>query len=262
MTKAELKYYSGLNQKKFRDRENKFLIEGEHIISECIRSKYYKDMLEKVFVREDYGNDKLTGSIRKSIPGIDIVSVSENNFNKLSGTVNSQGIIGVVRKSVKDKEISLRNERIIVALDSVNDPGNLGTIIRTCHWFGADQILLGNDSVEISNPKVIRASQGSVFNVNILDELDLKSVLEKYFRKGYDVLLSDLNSENYLDEFILNINKKYVIVFGNEANGISKDILKNSDFRKLKIRGFSDCESLNLSVSAGIILYSFRDLKN
>lgn len=262
MTKAELKYYSGLNQKKFRDRENKFLIEGEHVISECIRSKYYKDKLEKIFIREDYNNDKLTSSIRNSIPGIDIVSVSEINFNKLSGTVNSQGIIGVVGKLVKDKVSSLSNDRIIVALDSVNDPGNLGTIIRTCHWFGADQILLGNDSVEIFNPKVIRSSQGSVFNVNILEDLDLKTVLEKYFSEGYDVILSDLNSEIYLDEFILNINKKYVIVFGNEANGISKDILENTGFNRLKIRGFSDCESLNLSVSAGIILYSFRNIKS
>lgn len=259
MTRAELKYYSALSQKKFRDLENKFLIEGEHIISECLRSEFYNSNIEKVFIREDYGNESMLEQIQKSRNRIEIISIPESSFNKLSETVNSQGIIGVVSKLKKDSGNRMHQGNIIVALDSVNDPGNLGTIIRTCYWFGIKNVITGQGSVEIFNSKVVRASQGAIFNVNICEDSDMKIELEKYFEKGYDIILSDLNSENYLNEFNIGKDKNYVIVFGNEAKGISTGILENINYIRLKIKGYSDCESLNLSVSAGIILYSMSN---
>jgi len=258
LTNAELKYFSKLRQKKFRDQENKFLIEGENVISECLKSDIYKKNLKKVFIRENYINEKLTDQIQNSRSRIEIISLSERNFNQLSDTINPQGIIGVVAKHESEFNDQKLSGNIIVALDSVNDPGNLGTIIRTCHWFGIKDLITGSGSVEIFNSKVIRSSQGSLFYLNILEGIDLCNELEHYHGSGYKIILAGLNSQIYLDEFKISNLEKYIIVFGNEANGIGRNILANTNYITIKIREYSNCESLNISVSAGIILNTFR----
>lgn len=258
MTNAELKYFSKLRQKKFRDQENKFLIEGENIIAECLRSDIYKKNLKIVFIRENYINEKLTDLIQNSRSRIEIISLSERNFSQLSETINPQGIIGVVGKHENEFTDQKLSGNIIVALDSVNDPGNLGTIIRTCHWLGIKDLITGSGSVEIFNSKVLRSSQGSLFYLNIIEGIDLVNDLEHYHRSGYKIILTVLNSQIYLDEYKISNEDKYIIVFGNEANGISRNILANTNYETIKIRGYSDCESLNLSVSAGIVLNTFR----
>ena len=258
MTNAELKYFSKLRQKKFRDQENKFLIEGENIITECLRSDIYKKNLKKVFIRENYINEKLTDLIQNSRSRIEIISLSERNFSQLSETINPQGIIGVVAKHEGEFNDQKLQGDIIVALDSINDPGNLGTIIRTCHWFGIKDLITGSGSVEIFNSKVIRSSQGSLFYLNITEGIDLANDLNHYHSSGYKIILTVLNSQNYLDEYKISNQEKYIIVFGNEANGISRNILADSNYDTIKIRDYSDCESLNISVSAGIVLNTFR----
>lgn len=258
MTNAELKYFSKLKQKKFREQEDKFLIEGENIITECLRSENYKMNLKKVFIREDYINDKLTDMIQNSSSRIEIISLTEKNFNHLTETINPQGIIGVVAKPDRKFKDQKFTADVIVALDSVNDPGNLGTIIRTCHWFGIKDLITGTDSVEIFNSKVIRSSQGSIFYLNIREGIDLEKELELLHKSGYKIILTGLNSQIFLDEYKINRKNKYIIVFGNEANGISRNILGNKNYEIIKIRGYSECESLNISVSAGIVLNTFQ----
>ena len=258
MTNNELKYFSRLRQKKYRDLESKFLIEGEHLITECLRSGNYKSNLRKIFIREDYSNESLLDQIQCSRSGIDITSLTEKSFDLLSDTVNPQGIIGVVSKLNRDFGHTHSVKKLIAAMDSVNDPGNLGTIIRTCYWFGIDELIIGSESVEVFNSKVIRSSQGAMFHMKITENIDLVNELKYFFEKGYNIILADLNSSTYLDEYIIEKENKYMIVFGNEANGIRKQILDDNNYQKIKIRGFSDCESLNLSVSAGIILNIFR----
>lgn len=257
MTGNELKYFSKLRLKKYRDQENKFLIEGDHLVAECVRSKFYSSNLTNIFIREDYSNESLLDKIQIKRPDIEITSLSERQFNQLTETVNPQGIIGVVLKSAKNSRTLNGESKLITALDNVNDPGNLGTIIRTCHWFGLDELIIGTESVEIFNPKVIRASQGSLFHFEIHDNIELTKELKLYFENGYKIILADLNSKLCLDELSIDSNKKYLIVFGNEAKGIRDEISGNKNYDKIKIRGFSDCESLNLSVSAGIFLNAF-----
>ncbi|HMS65917.1 MAG TPA: RNA methyltransferase [Ignavibacteria bacterium] len=260
ITNNDLKYYEKLKQKKHRDAENKFLIEGVHIIEECLKSETYRKHLEKIIVREDFNNEKAFDIIKNADHIADIEFLPESKFNKLSETVNSQGIIGVVSKPDKfiNQEKTDQINSIVVAVENVNDPGNLGTIIRNCHWFGADELILSGNSVDIYNSKVIRSSQGSLFFVNIRNEADLNSEFADYRSHNYEIFVTDLNAENYIDDIVFLKPRKYVAVFGSESSGVSKSICDNNEYNKVKIRGFSDCESLNLAVATGIVLYKLR----
>jgi TrmH family RNA methyltransferase len=247
----DLKYYAKLKQKKFREENKEFLIEGVHLFEECQKSKYYKKNISKVFVRNDFKDERILGRIRH----IDTEFLPAKEFNKLSETENSQGIIGVVQMTDNLPE---QEGNIICAFDNLNDPGNLGTILRTCWWFGIENILIGKESVEIYNSKVIRASQGAIFNLIIKDNLNLKFDLIKFNKNGYDILLTDLSAKIPLSKMEFSKDKKYVIVFGNEANGISKDIKDIPEFGRIKIDSYSNCESLNVASSTAIILHEIR----
>lgn len=251
LTNNEIKYFAGLKNKKTRDEEGKFLVEGIHLIKECLSSQlYYKDHIEYIIARDNFDLSLIPTK------DIEILYCSEKNFDKLSDTVNPQGILAVVKKPQHPKKMHNSDKnKLIIALDSINDPGNLGTIIRSCYWFNADKILISKNSVDLYNSKVIRASQGAIFHTDITNEADLKSELMQLYGE-YRILLTDLNAHQNLSDFTIDKKDKFVIVFGNEANGISEE-LRKQNFDLIKIDSFSRCESLNLSVSAGIILYRF-----
>jgi len=120
-------------------------------------------------------------------------------------------------------------------------------------------ILLSKGSADPYNPKVIRSTQGGIFHTNIIEDADLKSKLNEYKNSGYNVFLFTLNADSSLSQ-ILKSDKsdKSVIVFGSESHGISGELL-NNDFTKVKIEGYSDCESLNVAIAAGIVLYSLKN---
>jgi len=248
LNNEDLKYYSKLKLKKFRDENKQFLIEGMHLLDECGKSKYYKKNIVKILLRNDFTNDRLLNRFRH----IETEFISAKEFAKLSDTENSQGIIGVVNFAFNIPEHS---GDIMIALDNLNDPGNLGTILRTAWWFGVENILIGKDSVEMFNSKVIRASQGAIFNLQIKEKLNLKNELDRLKESGYEILLTDLAAKESLDNTKFEKDGKYVLVFGNEANGISKEISNSPNFGKIKIKSYSSCESLNVASSAAIILY-------
>jgi RNA methyltransferase, TrmH family len=188
------------------------------------------------------------------------------SFNKLTDTESSQGIVGVVSKPAQQKDDS--SENLVIALDTVNDPGNLGTIIRTAYWFGVKTILLSKGSADPYNPKVIRSTQGGIFHTNIIEDVDLKGKLNEYKNAGYNIFLFTLNASSSLSQILRSDesdksdkSKKSVIVFGSESHGISEELL-NEDFTHVKIDGYSDCESLNVAMAAGIALYSFKKKYN
>lgn len=249
ITKAESKYYASLKQKKYRDLEKKFIIEGTHLIEEVLTSEYYSKSLDKVFIRDDY-SDEILKKLSKA--GVPVFSIDSKTFDKIADTITPQGIFGIVKYRTPAPAESSGN--LIIAFDEINDPGNLGTILRTAYWYGVKEVALSKNSVDIYNPKVIRASQGGSFNILAETNVDLHSYLTEKQNNGWTVLLTDLSAEEYISDMNFESDKKYVIVFGNEANGISKDILDDKKFRRIKIRSFSDCESLNVGISVGIIL--------
>jgi len=253
LSKNDIKYYSSLKQKKYRELEGKFLIEGYHLVEECISSAY---SIECVIYSETNAadvNDKLLARLRtKNIP---VHVINKSSFEKLTDTETTQGIAAVVLKKENPPVSSFFESDLIIALDRISDPGNLGTVIRSAYWFGAGGILIGEGSVDLYNPKVIRSTQGGIFNINICNDVDLQVSLNALRAEEFNIYLLDVHADEYLDE--LEIADKSVFVFGNETDGLSGNIL-NSGFKNISIKGYTACESLNVSVSSAVVMYEFR----
>jgi TrmH family RNA methyltransferase len=223
-------------------------------------------------MRDEFTDDHMLDRIQIAAPKAEIQKLGSSAFSKLADAVSPQGIIAVV--NVPDEQL-IHHEmhfsgvepdvaKAIVALDGINDPGNAGALIRACHWFGIEDIILGEGSVELYNPKVIRSTQGSLFHVLAREGIELISELKKYHEAGYSILLFDLETTNIFspDTFkdLSEKYNKYVLVFGNEARGISPEILNNPNYYRLRLKGYSQCDSLNVAVAAGIVMNSFRNV--
>jgi len=254
LSQKELKLFTSLKKKKYREQEKLFMVEGYHNVEECLKSKY---IIERIVISE-VTNQNHYNSIQSlaAKKRIQLDYLKEHKFQKLVETQNSQGIIAVVHKELNYK-IDLNNAYLIVALDEINDPGNLGTILRTSYWFNVDYLLLSSNCVDLYNSKVIRSSQGAIFHLKILENVDLMTELQNLNNDGFDVFLLDLKTSKLLDS--INFKNKNIFVFGNESTGISKELL-NLNFEKIKIKGYSQCESLNVSISTAITLSYYKTL--
>ncbi|MEW5844126.1 MAG: RNA methyltransferase [Bacteroidota bacterium] len=246
MTKNELKYYSSLLNKKQRREENKILVEGRKLITEAIGSGYECEIL---FVAKDsFEEDKdFSGLIQKRKIKIEFLKAAE--LSKLSDTKTNQGLIAVFR-TAKLADHTSAKQNMIVALENVSDPGNMGTVIRNCDWFGVKEIILSGDCAEVFSPKVIRASAGSVFHVvakeykNFYDELALRK------KAGYKIVCADLKGE---DVYSFDLKDKIIVVFANEGNGPTPHMKQLTDmFVAIPRRG--EAESLNVASASAVIL--------
>ncbi len=253
LSSNDIKYYASLKQKKYRREHNQFLIEGFHLIEECLSSPF---TLEYIILRNDVDLSSHPEILEKiSRNKTKVEALPEKSFNKLVETESSQGIIGVV--SNPKTKAGAASGGLLIALDRISDPGNLGTIIRTAYWFNAGAILLSEGSADVYNSKVLRSSQGAVFHSSIIEDVNLGEKLADLKKKGHTIYLFTLDAVKNLDETgSLSQSDKPVLVFGSEAHGLQPELL-NGDFEKVKIRGFSECESLNVAISCGIGLYHF-----
>lgn len=249
MTKNQIKQIQKLKQKKYRILERKFLIEGTHLLEECINSKIYGKLIDLIIVKKDFKKESLLNKLNN----YNIEFVDNLTFKKITDTDNPEGIAAVVKMPIEKSE-DLLNSELIVCLDKINDPGNLGTILRTCWWFGVDMVVISKDSADVYNSKVIRASQGAIFNLSMKLDVDLNSYLDFLSKENYNIYLTTLNTKNYLSKEKFRKDEKYVFVFGNEVKGISENLLKNDKFKQIKIDPFTNCESLNVSISVGVVL--------
>ena len=230
---TKIKELKKLNNKKYRDENALFLVEGEHLIIEA----YKKGYLKEVLVLEGM-------SLSLDVP---IAYVTEKVMKFISELETFPMMIGLCKK-VQENEI-LGNS--ILMLDNIQDPGNLGTIIRSAVAFGVDSIILSVDTVDLYNSKVIRASQGMLFHINIVKK-DLRLELPKLKNEGYK--LYSTNVKNGKDIKNVEKDKKFVIIMGNEGLGVKEELAKMSD-EYLYIPMKEDCESLNVAVATSIILY-------
>ncbi len=257
ISRKDLKYFASLKVKKHRQREKKFLIEGFHLVEECLGSSY---SLECVLVSEGAErsrNEKVFKKLESS--QIPVYLLKEAQFSRIAETRSSQGIAGVVSVKRESDLTELADFDLIIALDRINDPGNLGTIIRTAYWFGAGAVLTGKDSVDIYNPKVIRSTQGGFFYLSICENAELDIALNDLSKNGFNIYLLDAKAGNDLSRIAP--GKKTVFVFGSEADGISESILRKN-YSRIKIKGYSGCESLNVAVSCGIVLHHFKNARS
>jgi TrmH family RNA methyltransferase len=189
-----------------------------------------------------------------------VEQVTRKEMGMIADTVSPPGILAVLhqRRHTASGLIDRRNPaRVIVALDGVADPGNVGSIVRTCDWFGADGVLLGRNSVDLYNPKVVRATMGGMFHLPIVDDVDLLPVISHARSLGYAVYITDAAGETHYDR--VTFGGRSVIVFGNEARGVSDQIRAMADMR-IAIRKYGAGESLNVAVACGIVLARLHPL--
>ena len=231
----KIKNYSKLLQKKYRDTDNLFIVEGEHLVKEAYQSK----VLVEVIMCEGYDIDI----------DVPITYVTYEVIKKLSNTLNPQKIMGICKK-IKEKEIGNK----VLILDDIQDPGNLGTIIRSCVAFNIETIILSNNSVDLYNDKVIRASEGMIFKVNIIRD-DLIKVINNLKDNNYVIYGTKVDGGENIDKVV--VAPKYALVMGNEGAGVSTKVLELCD-KYLYIPMNSNCESLNVGVATSIILYSLN----
>jgi TrmH family RNA methyltransferase len=247
ITKNELKYFSSLLIKKYRQQEKKFLVEGIKLTEEGLNCNYE---CEIIFATNDFNekNEAVVSTLKKNFR---IEIIKSLDFKRLSDTMNPQGIITVF-KMKKDSIFNINkiNSNFIVAMENISDPGNLGTIIRNCDWFGVKDILISKDSVEIYNPKVVRSTMGSLFHLNIYTEIDIINELLPFKTKGYQFVCADLKGESIYD---FKSNDKIILFLSNEANGPSQELLKISD-KKIAIPKFGIAESLNVASASAVII--------
>lgn len=247
ITKSELNTYASLLNKKDRDEQLKFLVEGEKLIMEAMNYNYECDIIlarKEILGRDDEQIKMILSHPKK------IEIISEKELKKIQSTVTSQGIVGVFNKKPATKSSKEYISDLIVALDGINDPGNVGTIIRNADWFGIDVIILSDDCADIFNTKTIRASAGSIFHTKCLISFNLAQTLCDYKIRGYRILCADISGKS-LDEFTN--QKKQIIIFSNEANGPSDELISIAD-EKLTIPKLGKAESLNVASASAIIL--------
>lgn len=248
MTVNELKYYASLLQKKYRQREKKFLVEGERLINESLSSDH---LPERIFYTEDFFRRNEYFIQRLNELKVASEKIKSAEFQKISETKNPQGIGAIFSYFHSPFPVDSTSK---VALENISDPGNTGTIIRTAEWFGAKDIILSNDSAELYNPKTFRATMGAAFHSNIIIPDDFYGTLELLKSSDYEILCADMEGESLYN---FEKKKKFVLVLSNEANGPGKQLLKIAD-RKITIPKFGKTESLNVSAAAAILLSEFR----
>jgi len=246
-----------LSQKKVRDELGIFVAEGFRLVQDAAGSSF--EIPEAYFTAEfesTPGGKSLAGALRAR--GTACERVSAREFAGFADTVHAQGILAlVVKKPERAEDLVARipPPALIVALDAIADPGNLGTVIRTCDWFAAGGILLGRTSVDVYNPKVVRATMGGIFHVPVADGVDLPLEAERARQRGYTVYVADPAAE--LSGAEIRFAERSLLAFGNEAHGISGGLARASDVR-VAIRRFGTAESLNVGVACGILLAAYR----
>ena len=251
-----IKHIKKLKDKKYRDLNDEYIIEGIKIIEEAINEK--ANIKQVVICDDCEKTSNIPKDLMYEIAKQECVYVTSKLFDSLTDVTNPQGILAIVEKNAM-KSISPGSEEldynqdIIVALDDIQDPGNLGTILRTVDSIGINQILVSKGTADSYNPKVVRSTMGAIFRVKIIECEDLENTLKEIQKHKFEIVVTSLQTKNSI--YDIDYQKK-VIVIGNEANGVEEKIQKLAD-KKVKIPMLGKTESLNASVATGIILYEY-----
>ncbi|MEN8857791.1 MAG: RNA methyltransferase [Flavobacteriaceae bacterium] len=236
LSKNHLKLITSLSQKKYRQKHNLFVAEGMKVVDEFLQSSF---QLEILFSTE--GSFSYLDSF---------VEVSEQELKKISALKTPNKVLAVFK--IPDKE-TVMPYGVTLALDSINDPGNLGTIIRLCDWFGIEQLICSKDTVDCYNAKVVQASMGSLTRMNII----YTDLLDYFNDSSLPIFIADMDGENVYNS---KLPSEAILIMGNEANGVS-DKIRAVITDKISIPRFGnsqETESLNVATATAILLSEFR----
>lgn len=216
-TNDYIKHIKSLSQKKYRDEYHEYIIEGIKLVKEAIEEKVH---IKKIIICEELCKEKVNFE--------NIEYIDEKVFNYISETKTPQGILAVVEQEENKKEIG----DIVFALDNVQDPGNLGTIIRTLDCAGINSLILSSGCADLYNSKVVRSTMGAIFRVNIESNKDFINKLLELKEKGYKIIVTSLKTDKSI--YDINFKEKCIVVIGNESKGVSDEVLEIADI-KVKI---------------------------
>ena len=245
-----IKHIKKLKDKKYRDINNEYMVEGIKLVGEAIQEK--AKIKQIVICEECEKSEQISKELMYEIAKYECIYVTEKKFKYIYEVTNPQAILAIIKKNNIENQIDYTHD-IMIALDDVQDPGNLGTILRTVDSIGITQILVSKGTADSYNPKVVRSTMGAIFRVNVIECEDLQKTLKEIKKHKFKIVVSSLQTENSI--YDIEYNKK-VIVIGNEANGVEKQIQEIADER-IKIPMLGKTESLNASVATGVILYEY-----
>lgn len=245
-----IKHVKKLKDKKYRDINKEYVIEGIKLVAESVREKA---PIRQIILCDDCErNEAIPKDLMYEIAKYECIYVTQKIFQYLSEVQTPQGILAVIEKTTANTEIDYTQD-LIVALNDIQDPGNLGAILRTVDSIGLTQILVSKGTADAYNPKVVRSTMGAIFRVKIIECENLKQTLKEIKKHKFKIMVSSLQTENTI--YDVGYHKKVVII-GNEANGVEREIQEFAD-EKIKIPMLGRTESLNASVATGIILYEY-----
>lgn len=239
LSKTKIKYIQSLGQKKFRDAESLFIAEGPKIVDEMLNSSAI--VIKEIFAVKKWVSDN------PQLPGhITITEVSDAELEKISQLVTPNMVLAIIQQ-FGAIQLEPANRNITLALDAIQDPGNLGTIIRIADWFGIKQIICSPECADLYNPKVIQSTMGSIARVKVC-----YGDLEKWIHDQKDTALY-ITALDGQDIRAMDKISSGIIAIGNESRGVSKKI-SDISHKKITIPGWGGAESLNAAVATGIIL--------
>lgn len=245
------KIISLMEKSKSRKNEDSYVVEGIKMVLE----------VPKEDIRQVYMTESCYENIKDRID-FDYKIISDNVYKKISDTVTPQGILAVVKRKHYEldeilgrvvKKEGLKDKQLIMILEDVRDPGNIGTIIRTCEAAGVSGIILSKECVDIYNPKVVRSTMGAILRVPFYESTNLKEDIEKIKARDYKIYAAHLKGKKNYNE--VDKDGAYGFVIGNEANGISDEIAEMAD-ELVKIPMYGNVESLNAAIAASILMFA------
>lgn len=252
---SQIKLIRSLRQKKYRDLHHLYFVEGEKMVKEllaCAGSSLHKP--EKLFATPDY-LDKNQHVI--SLHDLEVTACSPKEMNRISQLVTPQPVLALVSKPDPGPEQVITAEHPILAFESIRDPGNLGTILRTADWFGIRQVVCSPDSADLYNPKVVQSTMGAIFRVQVIYR-ELEQWVAGPDLEKRQILGTFLDGENLYN---LSLDKNPVILFGNESKGLSA-IYDSYLTRRISIPPFGPAdhgtESLNVAASVAVVCSELR----
>lgn len=245
-----IKHIRKLKDKKYRDESNEYVVEGVKLVEEAVKENA---KIKQIIVCEDTTRTyEIPTHIMLEIAKYECISVSDKIFNIITQVTNPQGIMAIIEKNAQNAKIDYTQD-IIVVLDDVQDPGNLGTILRTVDSIGLNQIIVSKGTADAFNSKVVRSTMGTIFRIKIIEVENLAQAIKEMRKHHFKLMVTSLQTKNSI--YDIDFYKK-IIVIGNEANGVSKEIQDMAD-EKAKIPMLGRTESLNASVAAGVVMYEY-----
>lgn len=244
------KLISSLTHKKYREKHGLFILEGDKVVRDALE----QDEINLLKIEEVYATDEWIQSLPELPEQTSKIvhEASPEDLEAVSSMVTAPGVIALARISEPEFKTSLLKEEYTLVLDSIRDPGNLGTILRTADWFGFQHVICSPDCVDVYNPKVVQASMGAILRISVYHEV-LADIISDFKRMRIRLFGTSLAGSNVFDAYI---KKPAAIVFGNESKGVSPEILKMVD-EQIMIPGTTEThagsESLNVASSLAII---------